>query len=746
MSNLSELLPTGGGQNAVDFVASGTLASGQTVALKTNGQVEAVSSTGKSFSENVGTEAQFEASSFNFGAAVFDAAAGKVVLVYKDEGNSSYGTAIVGTVSGDTISYGSPVVFLAATASQIAACYDSVNEKVVVFYSTGTTGYAIVGTVSGTSISFGSAVQYTTQNPAYQGVSFDTSAEKTVTAFTAQSNGSYATAIVGTVSGTSISFGSAVVFRSANTQEFAPVYDTNANKTVIVYRESSVTGAGEGIVGTVSGTSISFGSAVQFDTAPVTEVRGAFDPDSNQIICAYTKVTAKVVLGTVSGTSISFGAIVSAPGASSGSDNNGVCYDTQTNKIVLAYADGTSSGNGRIATGTVSGTTLSFASPAATFNGSYITKHTFATFDSTNNKVVVGYEENNASGEALVFQAAGSGPNNTSFIGITAEAISNTATGAVNVYGGINTAQTGLTIASDYYVQADGSLAAGATSIPFDIASAVYVQNFSILAQDNSPSGLAFNADGTKMFVLGYQNDSVNEYALSTGFDVSTASFTDAFSVSSQDTIPYGLAFSPDGTKMFVVGYSGQDVNEYTLSTGFDVSTASFVDSFSVSSQDTQPAGVAFNTDGTKMFVSGITGQDINEYTLSAGFDVSTASFVDSFSVSSQDTSPSSLTFNADGTQMFVCGQTGGDINEYALSTGFDVSTASYTQVFSLATYVVRPVGIAFNANGTKMFVLGQGSGDNNVNEFTTTQTTFTTTVKAGQAISATTINMKDLT
>jgi hypothetical protein len=42
MSNLSELLPTGGGQNAVDFVASGTLSSGQTVALKANGTVEAV--------------------------------------------------------------------------------------------------------------------------------------------------------------------------------------------------------------------------------------------------------------------------------------------------------------------------------------------------------------------------------------------------------------------------------------------------------------------------------------------------------------------------------------------------------------------------------------------------------------------------------------------------------------------------------------------------------------------------------
>ena len=110
--------------------------------------------------------------------------------------------------------------------------------------------------------------------------------------------------------------------------------------------------------------------------------------------------------------------------------------------------------------------------------------------------------------------------------------------------------------------------------------------------------------------------------------------FVDSFSVSSQDTTPFDLAFNTDGTKMFVVGYAGTDVNEYTLSTGFDVSTASFVDSFSVSGQDTDPYGLAFNTDGTKMFVTGHAGEDVNEYTLSTGFDVSTASFVDSFSIS----------------------------------------------------------------------------------------------------------------
>ncbi len=89
---------------------------------------------------------------------------------------------------------------------------------------------------------------------------------------------------------------------------------------------------------------------------------------------------------------------------------------------------------------------------------------------------------------------------------------------------------------------------------------------------------------------------------------------------------------------MFVVGNDGDDVNEYTLTVPFDVSAASFVDSFSVGSQDETPTGLAFSANGEKMFVVGHDDQDVNEYTLTAPFDVSTASFVDSFSVASQDT------------------------------------------------------------------------------------------------------------
>jgi hypothetical protein len=97
-----------------------------------------------------------------------------------------------------------------------------------------------------------------------------------------------------------------------------------------------------------------------------------------------------------------------------------------------------------------------------------------------------------------------------------------------------------------------------------------------------------------KMFVLGAAGDDVNEYTLSTAWDVSSASFVDSFSVASQDEAPQDMAFSKSGMKMFIAGNNGDDVNEYTLSTAWDVSTASFVDSFSIASQEIGPTCIAF--------------------------------------------------------------------------------------------------------------------------------------------------------
>ena len=70
-------------------------------------------------------------------SATFDSSNNKVVIAYRDGVNSDYGTVIVGTVSGTSISFGSPAVFNSATTNFISATYDSTNNKVVIAYSDG---------------------------------------------------------------------------------------------------------------------------------------------------------------------------------------------------------------------------------------------------------------------------------------------------------------------------------------------------------------------------------------------------------------------------------------------------------------------------------------------------------------------------------------------------------------------------------------------------------------------------------
>ena len=66
------------------------------------------------------------------------------------------------------------------------------------------------------------------------------------------------------------------------------------------------------------------------------------------------------------------------------------------------------------------------------------------------------------------------------------------------------------------------------------------------------------------MFILGATTgDAVYQYNLSTGFDISTATYAQNIVV--DDGTPTGLAFNNDGTKLFVVGNTGDNIYEYSL-------------------------------------------------------------------------------------------------------------------------------------------------------------------------------------
>jgi 6-phosphogluconolactonase (cycloisomerase 2 family) len=263
-----------------------------------------------------------------------------------------------------------------------------------------------------------------------------------------------------------------------------------------------------------------------------------------------------------------------------------------------------------------------------------------------------------------------------------------------------------------YNVQsADGS---GSYESSYDLGNASY-DNISFDPSEpvTSPEGIRFNNDGTKLFAINKTNETIYQYSLSPAFDISSSSYDSvSLTVTSQEENPTGLNFNNDGTKMYVVGSTGDAVFQYALTTGFDLSTASYDSvSFSVSSQETGPRDVCFNSDGTKMYILGVSADAVFQYSLSTAFNVGTASY-DSVSFSiSQDTVPEGLTFNADGTKLFVVGSTGDSVYQYSLSTAFNVSTMSYDNVsFSVSGQDATPRAVEFNSSGAKMYVCGATS------------------------------------
>ena len=242
-----------------------------------------------------------------------------------------------------------------------------------------------------------------------------------------------------------------------------------------------------------------------------------------------------------------------------------------------------------------------------------------------------------------------------------------------------------------------------------DVLSATYDSvSFSVAAEELSPGALFFSADGSKMFVTGSTGDDVNEYVLSTPWVVSSATYSTVFSISGQETAPTGLFFRADGLKMYVVGQTNDTVFQYALTSPWSVATASYESiSFSVAAQELTPSGIFFKPDGLSMYITGIISDGVYQYTLSTAWNVSTATFLQTFSISAQDTSPQEVSFTNDGTRMFLLGDAGNDVNVYNLTTPWDISTATFVNSFSVASQEVTPTGLYIKPDGTKMYVVG---------------------------------------
>jgi sugar lactone lactonase YvrE len=207
-------------------------------------------------------------------------------------------------------------------------------------------------------------------------------------------------------------------------------------------------------------------------------------------------------------------------------------------------------------------------------------------------------------------------------------------------------------------------------STPGDVSTATYASKFKdISAEEGAPRGLTLSSDGTKMYICGSNNDTVYQYTLSTARDVSTATYASKLlSLVGVDNSPESLFFKPDGTKLYILGTTGKAIYQYALSTAWDVSTGTYETNITAASEESSPSGFALNQDGTKMYICGNATDAVYQYTLSTAWDVSTATYASKTKdVSSEDPVPHGITFSLDGTKMYISGTTNDTVYQYTV-------------------------------------------------------------------------------
>jgi len=225
-------------------------------------------------------------------------------------------------------------------------------------------------------------------------------------------------------------------------------------------------------------------------------------------------------------------------------------------------------------------------------------------------------------------------------------------------------------------------------STAYQLSTAVYSGNsLNVYATENSVRGLAFKTDGTKMYIIGTIGDEVQTYNLSTAWDLSTAtSAGETFNVNSgitNQTAPSGVNFKPDGTTMWTSCYDTEKLVEWSLSTAWNVSTASYVRDVVMSSSHNLRDHIfsRWNSDGTKLFAAGFTTDGFTEFSASTAYRIDTLTKTDTINFRS-GLAGNNLVFDisSDGSYFFVGGGLTGTLVKYKAESMYSITLPSSVQ------------------------------------------------------------------
>ncbi len=460
--DISWVAASGGGEQT--FTASGAIANGDIVGLNGDGTISVMTKLAGSF-------VNINADGFMYSASVaYDSTNNKIVYLYLDDANNDYPMVAIGTVSGSSISFGTPVQ-VASTDGYIGptrCIFDSNAGKFVAIYTVygGSNSGSVkckVGTVSGTSCSFGSEATVQSGNASGESESYDacydSGSDKIIFFYI---TGTRAYINVGDISGTSITWGSRVDVGPAQVRAPRVTYDSSANKVICTYLDVTNTDyTCYYRVCTVSGTSITLGTqgTVANSTSGVagySYIDIEYCSARNRLFVAgeFQTVGDVIYVGSLSGTTITFGTPITSPIAFSGGGFITMVDCPDINGVVLQYNYYYNNTflNLTCAAGTNNPQAFSpkqITGDSTTGTATYYYGSSLA-YDTTANKVIFAtindQEDDNPT--AVVYDPLV--PDR--WVGLAAEAISDGASGKVTIIGGINTGQSGLVSGVEYKV------------------------------------------------------------------------------------------------------------------------------------------------------------------------------------------------------------------------------------------------------------------------------------------------------
>ena len=222
-----------------------------------------------------------------------------------------------------------------------------------------------------------------------------------------------------------------------------------------------------------------------------------------------------------------------------------------------------------------------------------------------------------------------------------------------------------------------------------------------------------FGNDGQYLFVVDHL-DGISRYTLSSAYNISNPTFDNRKTpFASQDQTPWRVRFKPDGLTMFMLGRQNDKIYTYTLSSAWDLNSTITYQSgkdLYIGGTENSPYDIVFNTDGDKLFIIGDQNDTIYRYSLTADWDLSTASLDSGQVLDTFENYGYSICFSPDGRKLLAGGgfyltPTQQYIKQWTLGTPWDISSSSITFDVEHNDLEFPPRSLHWNGTGDKLFI-----------------------------------------